>query len=967
MNQKITFLLLSFCLINVSILAQNKKFKMPTNVTEKDYMPNMLIAKVKSDFRNHCNESEINIAMVKQTLQNQGVVSVSKRFKNEKPPVEKYNKDGYPMVDLSLMYEIKFNDNQLVTKINQLLATNVFEYVEPKYIATVSDFNPNDPRAASGQQQYNYLNRIKMFQAWDLALGGSQGDTNVIIAIVDSGSDLDHPDLVGNIKINGNDLPNGIDDDNDGYIDNYRGWDLAGANYSNVVGDNNPNTTGANNAHGSHVSGCASATTNNGVGVAGIGFKCKFLPVKCAADNDTRAPGGAGYIISGYDGIKYSADHGAKVINCSWGGPGGGQAGEDIVNYAVINKDAVVVCAAGNNSLDEAIYPAAYSSAMSVVSCGTTSDLKSSFSNWNTSCDITAPGASIYNTYYNNTYASQSGTSMASPIVAGAAALVRSKYPTYSALQVVQRLKTTADNHYTSTNLTNYNGKLGSGRLNVFRALTDALSPAVDMFNKTVTDNNDNAFVIGDTLYMVGYFKNYLSATGSLTATTSVVTGATYVTSISNSATLGVLAMNQTANNVGTPFRYKINTGTPQNSTITFKVTITDGTYTNSFLYDVIVNVDYINININQVATTITSKGKIGYNQDAQAEGLGFAYNGTGLLYEGGLMIGSTSSAVSDCVRGATANTSDADFQSVIAVKRNNVNPRSDFDVNNTFNDNPASPQQKLLIKQNTYAWSSAPDDKYVILEYLIKNNGTSTLSNLYAGIFCDWDIDATTYASNKSDFDASTKMGYAYCTLAGGKYAGVKLLTNTAPVMHYSIDNVGGGGGGVDLTDATTYYSTAEKYTTLSTNRLQGGNTATAGNDIITVTGSGPFTITPGDSVKVAFAMIAGDNLTDIITSAGSAQVRYDGLLLGFEHSPSIYESKVFPNPADNTLHIAVNKELNEVISLEIYNSKGQVIHVQKSSDNLLTIDVSTYASALYMYKIIGTHKTATGKFLVK
>ncbi len=307
------------------------------------------------------------------------------------------------------------------------------------------NFIPNDPSANSTSAttgQNSFFTRIRAYAAWDLALGGSQGSSSIVIGIVDSGTDTDHPDLVTQFKQNTADPIDGIDNDLDGYIDNYTGYDLAGADYNNIVGDNNPNIFGNNNNHGSHVSGCASAATNNSIGVAGIGFNCKLLPVKCSADNDTRASG-SGYIISGYEGIAYAADHGAKIINCSWGGSGGGAYGQSIVDYATINKNCLVVASAGNSNLDEQNYPGSFNYVLSVAATNSNNDGKATFSTYNYDVDISTPGVNIYTTLYNNSYGQMSGTSMASPITAGGAGLVQSKFNYTNALQIGQRLKNT--------------------------------------------------------------------------------------------------------------------------------------------------------------------------------------------------------------------------------------------------------------------------------------------------------------------------------------------------------------------------------------------------------------------------------------------------------------------------------------------------------------------------------------------
>ena len=155
-----------------------------------------------------------------------------------------------------------------------LYNTDEVEYAQPKYIQKV-EFTPNDPSYTGNSGQY-FINKIQCPAGWDI----QKGDTNVVIGIVDSGTDWDHPDLAANVKLNYLDPIDGVDNDGDGYIDNYRGWDLAGADYNVVVGDNNPMIMGSNNTHGSHTSGDACAVTNNGTGVASPGFNCKFMPDK---------------------------------------------------------------------------------------------------------------------------------------------------------------------------------------------------------------------------------------------------------------------------------------------------------------------------------------------------------------------------------------------------------------------------------------------------------------------------------------------------------------------------------------------------------------------------------------------------------------------------------------------------------------------------------------------------------------
>ncbi len=985
---------ITLCLIAATnVSAQNAKkasaspraFVLDQNMKEDaDYMKGHIIFRVKEQFRNNCSAGYINDVKLAQVLTYLNIGVMGKIYPNQLPPREKKNSMGQEYADLSLIYELTFKNTgiSLEKAINLMLSTGLLEYAEPRYqYSHTAGYQPNDPQKAS----QTYLTSIKAYittaafgGAWDTsdpAIGPmGQGDTNIVIGIVDSGTDLTHPDLMTQFKHNYADPIGGGDQDLDTYVDNFTGWDLAGADFNNIVGDNDPQIMGANNQHGSHVSGCASAATNNGTGVCGIGFKCKLLPVKCAADNDTRSSG-SGYIITGYEGITYAADHGARVINCSWGGTGGGSYGQNIITYASINKNALVVCAAGNNSLDQAFYPSAFTYVLSVCATNATSATKAGFSNWNFTVDIAAPGNGIFNTVYPSTYTSMSGTSMASPITAGGVALVLSKWPSYTGLQAGQRLLTQSD----PVNAANpsYQNKMGGGRINLYKALANPAAPSVVFTNQLVSDHNDMAFVQNDTLFISGDFINYLNPTTSAcTGVISTYNGSgTYVTPIVTTTTynIGALGTLATANNTPAPFKYKVGAA-PLNNVVTFQVKITDGTYTQSYFFDVLLNPDYVNVAVNDVATSITSHGLIGWNTNGVTVGLGFSYMGTQLLYEGGLAIGSSATAVSDCFRGATAGTQDADFATNIVVAQKVGPTVSDLDVKTKFNDAAASPTQNLTIRQNAYAWTTTGSRKFVICEYFIKNTGGTTLSNAFAGIFADWDIDGTTYASNKSDYDFTRKMGYTWATPANGLFAGIKLLTTTAAGNFYGIDNAGTGRGGINI---STAFSKANKYTALSTFRQKAGDSSLVsypGNDVCNIMSSGPFSINAGDSIKIAFALLAGDNLTDLQTSADTAQIRYNNIYNGSTgiNSNIAQNFVVYPNPAADAINFVFGSNQADNYSITLTNVMGQTVKTAQlnasgSGFHTANVDVSQLAPGTYIYKVTDkAGKANIGKIFV-
>ncbi len=926
----------------INTTQKQKNFRFPAGVSEQNYVPGKIILKVKTEYRQFCTNTGFDESRFRSISTQASIINMSKIFPGKTAPAVERNNMDLKLADLSLIYKADFSTDLRIEKvIDLLMATGLFEYVEPSYISSVS-YTPNDPLLSNSGMYF--LNKINAYNAWDI----NKGDTNIVVGIVDTGTDWDHGDLVTAIKYNYADPINGIDDDNDGFIDNYRGWDVA-------ANDNDPMVTGSGvPAHGSHVSGCAAAATDNGVGVAGSGFKTKFLPVKIS-DN-------LGNLIAAYEGIVYAADHGCHIINCSWGGPGGGQFGQDIIDYATINQDRLVVAAAGNDGNEIHFFPSAYKFVLSVASTNDT-DTKSGFSNYGTFVDVSAPGSNIYSTYFNNTYTGSSGTSMAAPIAAGAAAIVKAQFPFYTGLQIGEQLRVTSDN-IDGINPA-YAGKLGRGRINLFRALSES-AKSVRMENLFLTDNNDDTFVANDTLRISGDIINFLNPLSNLTVTLSTTSSA--VTIIDNSTTPGAMGSLATSNNLADPFLVKINPSAVQNAKILFRLTFNDGAYTDIQQFELIVNVDYINVTKNDIGTTITSKGRLGYNNTGQSEGLGFTYKGSAtMMYEGGLMIGANSNQVSDNVRGASNGQTDNDFQSVLKVATVIPTVKSEFDLFGKFNDALAgATTMNLLVDHQLYVWSTFADRKYVIVEYTIKNNGSSNISGLHAGIFSDWDI--MDYNKNKISEDAATRMGYAWSTENNGLFAGIKLLT-PGPFIHNAMDNLGGGSGGINIADG---YSSAEKYQGLSTNRATAGG-AGVGNDIIDVVSTGPYSISPGNSIVVAFALIGGDSLSDIISSAIAAQIKYDFVtgLSAASNDLSQNDLILYPVPAKNELNVVMNSAWSANDKVSILDALGQTVFSSdikelNTEGQNLKISLTEMNAGIYILKVEGKNSAITKKFTI-
>lgn len=287
------------------------------------------------------------------------------------------------------------------------------EYAEPNYIAKV-DWVPND---TSWSQQWG-PQKVSAPAAWDY----TRGSSSVVIAVVDTGVDLNHPDLSGKI--------------------------LAGYNFVS----NNTNAQD-DNGHGTHVAGIAAAVTNNSRGIAGMCPNCSILPVKVLSSS------GSGTYAAIASGIRWAADR-AQVINLSLGGTSGSTALSDAVNYAN-SKGRTLACAAGNSNTSAASYPAYYAPCIAVASTDS-GDYKSSFSNYGSWVDTSAPGSNIYATYWNDTYKSLNGTSMAAPHVAGLAGLLWSQGRTQSDI----RTRLTSSTYTDPVNSTNI-----PRRINAYKAV----------------------------------------------------------------------------------------------------------------------------------------------------------------------------------------------------------------------------------------------------------------------------------------------------------------------------------------------------------------------------------------------------------------------------------------------------------------------------------------------------------------
>lgn len=330
-----------------------------------------------------------------------------------------------------------------IKTLDSLVSIGAIRYWEPPRKQSFH-YIPSDTKI---DQQW-YLDDLGVYEAWDIA----RGDTSFVIAILDSGVDYTHEDLYSQLAYNTNDPINGIDDDNDGYTDNYYGWDFGSNDYDPMLDQ------GSVQSHGLAVAGISSAATDNDLGIASIGFNSKFLPIKITNES--------GIIVNSNDAFVYAALSGSKVINCSFGSSVYSAAEEEIINYITDSLDVLVVASAGNDGEDKAVYPAALDKVLGVCALNETYE-KMTTSNYGAYYDISAPGSSMYSASRNNQYATKGGTSLACALVSSAAILLRSHFPYESALQIKSRIQ--ASSIPINNNEPNIWG-LGYGRLHLLNA-----------------------------------------------------------------------------------------------------------------------------------------------------------------------------------------------------------------------------------------------------------------------------------------------------------------------------------------------------------------------------------------------------------------------------------------------------------------------------------------------------------------
>ena len=482
------------------------------------------------------------------------------------------------LMALRRTYYVRYSTDTAPERVSEDLATAPgVVYAEPVPVNRIygptygERLDPNDPEF-SGQTELQALN---LPQAWDLAKG-SDGNPKVIIAIVDGGAEWQHEDLLANVWTNPDEIAgNGLDDDNNGFIDDIHGTNFA----NNDDTDNNPEglpNSPESSLHGTAAAGLAGGVTNNGVGIAGAAWNAQLMHVNVGC------LGFDGLVCRGYEGILYAAANGADIINASWGGTVGDNDRARFIDQTLnlaTDMGALVVAAAGNSNQNNDLFrelPSRHARVLSVGSTRKDRRVKAAFSNYGKLVNVFVPGEDLRTTATGEGYVSISGTSFSSPLVAGIAALVKTRFPQLPPDAVREQIRLTSENIAAENR--GYPGELGRGFVNALAAVEEASKlPAVRVKRWSWEDRDGNSRIgSGDVITITATLVNHLADANQLQVELFGAESYPYLLWNQDRVNIGLLAQ---GDSTAVTFEFSVAPDAPANQRIRLFARIRDGAF----------------------------------------------------------------------------------------------------------------------------------------------------------------------------------------------------------------------------------------------------------------------------------------------------------------------------------------------------------------------------------------------------
>ncbi|MBR9977206.1 MAG: S8 family serine peptidase, partial [Bacteroidetes bacterium] len=748
---------------------------------------------------------------------------------------------------------------------------------------------------------------------------------------------------------------------------------LNGGTYS----DNDPTPTAAGNPHGTHVAGIAAARGNNGKGITGLAMHSRIMAIKCAPDNNTPS------IIRGYDGIVYAADNGAHVINCSWGGGGYLESQKERIDYAM-SQGTIVVAAAGNSGSERIHTPGAYPDVLCVANTNTTDRINpsSTYGPW---VDVSAPGTNILSSVSVSPTAYQkfTGTSMASPMVAGLAALVKSVYPEYLPEQIYEQIRVTAD-PIDDMQGSQYRDKIGKGRINAYRALTERW-PAVGlvdwMHSDSLYGNSDDYPDQGERLTIHMRWRNLLEPTSNAIITLS--SNNPLVTIEQGSFTAGAIPTFGEVDNYDDPFIIVLADEYAPNDQVDLTFSVEDGEYSDQGGVFFIQQPSYRDHDINDIRLTLANAGNLGFDDFDGIRGSGFRYKESeSVLFEGAFMLGAVINQWPGVVDGARSSSREQvdDFvgeQVYSIVTPGSIAEQQGYGRYEDLNA-PLSYRLQSRVEQRSYAFTEQELRNMVFLRYDIMNISNNLHEHLHAGLFFDWDIGANAQ-TDIAMFNDSLKLAIAFDTTGRPRvpvYVGILPLNQDLDVTYWGINNR-------DRDDSLRIgiyngFSKEEKWKALSLGVILPVSDIT---DISQVIAVGPHDLPSGDTLVAGFALIAGESVREITDAVPYAREVWARRLRPVDitstHMPSHHPATLLlhsaaPQPlsAGQSLLVDVGIARATDVRFDLYDLRGRFI-ARLSETSLsagrwqLSLHVPSVAAGTYILHMHDGQSVSAPRFL--
>jgi hypothetical protein len=713
---------------------------------------------------------------------------------------------------------------------------------------------------------------------------------------------------------------NGIDDDGNGFIDDYFGWDF-GAGDTVLTEDNSPLP---GHSHGTHCAGIVTATHDNVTGIAGVGINIKYLPVKIGYDHPWSTS-----VINSYKGVVYAGIAGADVISCSWGGGGYSQAEQDIID-AVTEGGALVVAASGNDGQNGKFFPASYDNVISVAASDS-EDKPAYFTNYGYTVDIIAPGRNILSTVTGQSYDSWNGTSMATPIVSACAAMMRLANPDKSPQYIGELLKAGTDN--IDTNLpTRYINKIGTGRVNLYKSLTNENPRTLIVKNIRVQDRDgDNHYMSGDTLDLYYDIENLFGAFQDLKLRpkdeTDPEVGFDFFNPI---MTIQDVPSDSLIENLG-PVTFVVPELPAYDVTAEISLNFfnAEENFTYSTGHMIFLNPSYLTLDRNDIAVTFGSNGRMAYNDfPKNMQGDGFVdTRGNQVLFEGAFMIALDTNMVSDNARRGGGQVASADFFPREVIKRHDIPDTtfartifSDSSYLGTLDPYPGFHVSREVIQIQTES------DYYDFLNSTVfitddAVNFSDFTDSFHAGYYFDWDLGAES-VNDKCVFDYDRNYGIVYDTEEENvDFIGVVMLSDL-PLNFYAIDNNGTTEDNIGVYDA---YTDVEKFLTLSSGIARDTSNVI---DVSMVIGGGPATVRSGDTLRMTFAIFTAESKEQLDINCDKIRAFASSIDVEGGKKENIIEA-VFPNPINSgeSVTMLYNLETDTEATIEIFDNAGRKV----------------------------------------